>query len=557
MSRRNSRTRGGVMLLTLATAAAMAQPQPPMPATGNGSVAGVVLNSATGAPLPRTHVTLYVFGNTGAQLFGTVTDAEGKFTIGALPPGQLSLNLDHVGFIAPATGNRLPDAQLRADEKKEGLKLSLTPTGAISGRVLDAEGIAVQGAIVSLDAAPSGVNPVTSDEKGQFRISGVPPGWYRVVANPAVMPFPAEIRTDGTSEVHYARTYYPASLTVKAGQRIELLAGAEAVGIDIHLVRTPVVSLSGRVFDAPTGGKTVVRLVASAATGGGTQMAPSVKQDGSFQFWQLDPGKYTLVATSTSQGPGLQHGVQAAPVDVEVSDRDIEHIELPMMQPFDVTIQLGFADPKASEAPTMPARPIPGQPPPAEGAPRQPMPRFVMLRPEGPTFLNSSPSMFRPVDIGPEDSFTLEKLLPMRYRLMPSWGVYVKSVTVGRVETEGEILDLRTGPAGPITLTIGSITAEISGVVSDSSGPVAGVRVVLISSLGRSPLFALSTPDGSYKFAAVPPGKYKLIAGDNDLVTQLQSGKDADEYADIAESIEVYAGDKVTKALKRIVPGGK
>ena len=330
-------------------------------------MSGVVTNSATGTPLPRTHVAVLVFGNTSVQTFGTVTDAEGKFSIGGLPPGQFSLNLDHVGFVIPATGNRLSDSQLRPDEKKEGLKLTLTPTGGISGRVLNAEGGGVQGANVSLDGAPFGVNPATSDEKGQFRISGVPPGRYRVAANPAMMPFPPEIRTDGTREVHYARTYYPDGLTVKAAQRVEVAAGAEATGIDIRLVRTPVVTLSGRVLDAPAGGKTLVRAMASAATGGGVQMAGYVKADGSFQIWQLDPGKYTLIATNASQGSGMQRGVQSAPVEVEVSG-----------------------------------------------------------------------------------------LLPMRYRLIPMWGVYVKSVTVGRVETEGDLLDLRNGPAGAVTVTLGS-----------------------------------------------------------------------------------------------------
>jgi hypothetical protein len=560
MSSRNIKRFAGVLVLSLAAAAAaMAQPQPPTPATGNGSVSGVVTNSATGAPLPHAHVAVFVLGNTSAQSFGTVTDAEGKFTIGGLPPGRLILNADHVGFVAPPAGNRVSDSQLRPDEKKEDVKLTLTPTGAISGRVLNAEGGVVQGAIVSLDGAPPGVNPVTTDEKGQFRISGAAPGRYRVAANPAVMPFPPEIRTDGTREVHYARTYYPDVLTVKAGQRVEVGAGAEAIGIDIRLVRTPVVTLSGRVLDVPAGGKTLVRAVASAATGGGVQMSNNVKADGSFQIWQLDPGRYTLTATNTSQGPGLQRGVQSAPVEVEVSGNDIEHVDLRMIEPFDVTVQLGFDDAKARELPMMQARPVPGQPPPAQGAPRQPMPRRVMLRPEGTIFVNAGQSLFQPIEIGAEDSFTLQKLLPLRYRLMPMWGVYVKSVTVGNIETEGDILDLRNGPAGAVTVTLGSVTGEVSGVVSDSSGPAAGARVVMMSdrSVGGNPMFAVSAGDGTYKFAAVPPGKYKLIAGDNEIVMQFQLGKDPEEYADIAESIEVYAGDKVTKALKKQVSGGK
>jgi len=549
-----------VLALSLAAAAAMlAQPQPPTPPTGNGSVSGLVTNSVTGAPLPRARVALIVLGNTGPQNFGTVTNAEGKFTIEGLPPGRLVLNVDRVGFVAPATGNQLSDSQLRPDEKKEDVKLTLTPTGGISGRVLNAEGGAVHGAIVSLSGAQSGINPSTSDEKGQFRISSVPPGRYRVAANPAVMPFPPEIRTDGTREVHYARTYYPDALTVKAGQRVEVGAGVDATWIDIRLVRTPVVTLSGTVLDVPAGGKTVVRAVASAATGGGVQMAGNVKADGSFQIWQLDPGKYTVVATNMTQGPGPQRGLQSTPAETEVAGADIEHIELRMIPPFDVSCQLGFDDAKAREVPMMPVRQGgPGQPPATQGAPPQPMPRRVMLRPEGQTFVNPSPSMAQPIEIGADDSFTLEKLQPGRYRLAPMWGVYVKSVTVGNTETEGDILDLRNGPAGAVTVTLGSVMGEVSGVVSDSSGPAAGVRVVMMEdrSLGGIPMFAMSAGDGTYKFVA-HPGKYKLIAGDNEIVTQFQPGRDPDEYADIAESIEIRAGDKVTKALKKQVSGGR
>ena len=113
-------------------------------------------------------------------------------------------------------------------------------------------------------------------------------------------PVPPEIRTDGTREVHYARTYYPDALTVKAGQRVEVGTGAEAMGIDIRLVQTPIVTVSGRVLDVPAGGRTVIRAVASAATGGGVQMSNNVKADGSFHIWQLDPGRYTLTAANTA-----------------------------------------------------------------------------------------------------------------------------------------------------------------------------------------------------------------------------------------------------------------
>jgi hypothetical protein len=163
--------------------------------------------------------------------------------------------------------------------------------------------------------------------------------------------------------------------------------------------------------------------------------------------------------------------------------------------------------------------------------------------------------VLQPMEIGTDDSFTMEKLQPGRYRLMPLWGVYVKSVTVDNTETEGDILDLRNGPAGAVKVTVGSVTGEVSGVVSDSIGPAAAVRVVMMSDRSLNPMFAMSAGDGSYKFSAVPPGKYKLIAGDNETVMQFQPGKDSEEFADIAESIDVHAGDKVTKALNKQVAG--
>jgi hypothetical protein len=524
MSSRNSDRLARVLILIVSAAAAWAQPPKPPPAAGTALLSGSVTNSATGAPVPGARVSLVVSlgGVDGRQTLSTTTDAEGKFSFSGLPAGRFNIGVNRVGFVVPASGNRLPNTQLRPDSKIEDLKLILTPTGAISGRVLNSDGAPVQGAIVSLDAALFGINPTTSDEKGQFRISGVPPGRYRVAANPAIMPFPPEIRTDGTREVHLARTYYPDGLTVKAGQRVEVAAGAEVMGTDVRLARTPVVTLSGRVVDLPAGGKTVVRAIASAETGGGVLMANNVKPDGSFQIWQLDPGKYTVVATNTSQGPGPQRSLQSMPVDIEVAGVDIEHLELRIIQPFDVSAQLAFDDAKAREGLVQ---------------------RRLMLRPEGPIFGYGGSSNFQPIAIGTDDSLTWEKLQPGRYRVTPMWGVYVKSVTVGPTETDGDILDLHNGPAGAVKITVGSLSGELSGVVSDASGPAAGVRVVLLSD--RGPMLAYSAPDGAYKFPAVAPGKYKLIAVDSDIPRNMV------EDADTAESIEIRPGDKLTRALKK------
>ncbi len=560
MSSPNSKPLPRMLLLSLLAAAALppiqAQPpqqfQPQAPPTGNGSVSGTVTNSVTGAPVLHAHVIVMVMGNRGMRSFNADTNAQGGFTVEKLPPGRLAFTVDRAGFVA--SSQLLANADLRPDEKREGLKLTLAPTGGISGRVLNAEGAGVQGAIVSLDGATVGTDPATTDEKGQFRISGIPPGKYRLSANPNAMPFPPEIRTDGTHETHDARTYYPDALTVSAGLRVEVAAGTEVSGIDIRLVRTPVVTLSGRVVDIPAGSKASVRAVSSVATGGTVKTANIVKADGSFQIWQLDPGKYTVVATTQNQGS--VRGLQSAPVDIEVQGQDIGNVELRMVQPFDVSARLGFDDAKARERPTMQVRQGPQQMAPAQNAPPQPQPRRIALLPQGQTFVGMN---MQQADVGDDESFTAEKLQPGRYRVAPSWGVYVKSVSIGGMETEGDILDLRNGPVGDVTVTLGALTGEVSGVVTDSSGPAAGVNVVIFGegTFGRPPMGATSAADGTYKFAAIPPGKYRLLAGDNDILTQATRGRDTDEYADTVETINVLPDAKITKTLVKRTSGAR
>ena len=542
-------------LLILTAWAMMGQVQPPAAAPGNGSVSGDVSNSLTGAPVPRARVQVIIVGNSIAQSFTATTDDQGKFTIGGLPPGRIIVNnIERAGFVMTVGAIRPSDAQLRADEKKENLKLTLTPTGAISGRVLDSGGSVVQGAIVSVEGTFGitrawEINPSMTDEKGRYRISGLPPGRYRVVANPAAMPFPPEIRTDGTREVHYARTYYPDALKEGESQRVEVGGGAEAMGMDIHLVRTPVVTVSGKVSGV-AGATTVVRAQSTAAQA--VQATARVGRDGSFQIWQLDPGEYMIAAIASQQGG--QRRLQSAPVEVEIAGADIEKMALRIVQPFDLVCRLAFDDAKAREMPAPPSRP--GQP--AASQP-QPMPRRFSIRPDGPVFGDLGPSVYAAIEVGANDSFTLASLQPGRYHLMPLWGgVYIKSVTVDDKATQGELLDVSGGPVGSVTITLGGVTGELSGVVSDANGPAAGVRVAIRADRAGSQLmFSVSGADGTYKFAAVPPGRYKALAAEGELLSQFQFSKDLSEFANIAESVDIVAGDKITKPLLKQTSGIK
>jgi hypothetical protein len=545
----------GVCALALfGMAAAWAQSQAAPPTEEPASVAGVIANSLTGEPLLRAHIQLQLVGagGPGNQSYGAMTNSEGKFSITKMPPGHYMITMDRIGFVVPlnAAGNRTSDITLGAGDKKDTLKLTLTPVGAITGRVLDADGEPVQNANVAAEGSTgSGGTNSTTDDKGEYRIGGLRPGRYRIKASPQALPLPPEIRSDGTTDAHYSPTYYPGVLPVTSATRLQVQPAAQLAGMDIRLVRTPMVTVSGKVTGAPEGAKNIMiqvqRLSASGFSGSSGSQA---KPDGTFYLWRLDPGKYTLTASIFSPG-GMR--MQSAPLDIEVTTTNIEHLELRMVPPFDLTGEMRFEDEQARRPQQPPARPGQTQGQGQNGAQPAPppaQPRRIMLRQVSGNFGQMSQA-----DVGADDTLQFEKLQPGLYHLTLSWPAYVKSVRVGSTETEGDVLDLRNGPAGAITIVASSATGQISGTAADSKGPMAGAMVALVPEPDRRQYFRTATAgqDGTYSMTNIPPGKYRLLVADDDFnMGTARTGNGLEDYADILVSVEIHPGDNLTKDLK-------
>jgi hypothetical protein len=142
-----------------------------------------------------------------------------------------------------------------------------------------------------------------------------------------------------------------------------------------------------------------------------------------------------------------------------------------------------------------------------------------------------------------------------------SWGpAYVKGMRAGSNQIEGAILDLRNGAAGgTLTLVVSAATGDVSGTVSDEKGPVTRAMIALLQADwdGTGPSasrFAASKPDGTYHIGSIPPGKYRIAAADEADRTLLTRGGNLEDYADVVETIEIHANDKLTKDLKRLKP---
>jgi hypothetical protein len=161
------------------------------------TIAGVVVTAAeSSGPVPRAVVTLNGAGLGSGRL--AVSDDTGAFRFPDLPPGRYTLAAARPGFVTTWFGSRRPGRgpgmpiALGAGELVDDVSIGLIPGAVISGRVLDHLGRPQRRAVVSLlVAAPRDGGPAyaattsaETDDLGEFRLWGLPPGRYILAVQP-------------------------------------------------------------------------------------------------------------------------------------------------------------------------------------------------------------------------------------------------------------------------------------------------------------------------------------------------------------------------------------
>src|SRR5688500_14413258 len=181
---------------TVVTAQLPARDQPPTPRAGTGVIRGRVVRADTGEPLRRVEVRVDEWStadHSGAA--ATMTDAEGRYELTQLPAGRYQLRARRGGYVEVAYGQRRPfergrPLELAAGAVLQNINFALPPGAVITGRVVDENGEAVAHVSVSLarrryiEGARRlvGESGSSTDDRGEFRIFGVPPGAYVIVA---------------------------------------------------------------------------------------------------------------------------------------------------------------------------------------------------------------------------------------------------------------------------------------------------------------------------------------------------------------------------------------
>jgi hypothetical protein len=174
----------------------LAQLGPTQQAQPTGSIEGSIVKFGTTEGIPRARVTMNITQGSGTAQ-GAIADDQGKFVFRNLGPGQYRFSATRDGYVSAEYGQRGPSSSgvaitLNAQQQLKDVRIGMTPTGAISGRILNRYGEPVGNANVqalrySYQEGRRVLNPVQTirtNDLGEYRLFWMPPGQYIISAQP-------------------------------------------------------------------------------------------------------------------------------------------------------------------------------------------------------------------------------------------------------------------------------------------------------------------------------------------------------------------------------------
>ena len=296
--------------------------------TGTGQIKGRVVTPDTGAPVRRAQVRI---SGTDIMTKVATTDNEGAFSFKDLPAGRFTVTATKSGFVTVGYGQRRPFEAGRPIELREAQVLEradiVMPRGsAINGRITDEFGEPIADVVVTAmrqswqngrRRLQSAGRTATTNDLGQYRIYGLPPGEYYVSASmrgtqEMMVTEMAMVATvvggpqPDSPRSGYAPTYYPGTPNGSEAQKLAVAIGQEAQNIDFGLLGVRLVKVSGQVVGSdgrPMEGVSVSTSPRNAAEAG-FMMSPlggaRTDKNGNFTLNGVAPGDYTLNARGST-----------------------------------------------------------------------------------------------------------------------------------------------------------------------------------------------------------------------------------------------------------------
>jgi len=359
-----ARELGGDQRGALPPAPASNQQQP----TGSGLIVGEVIDAGTSQAIAGAMVTIAGRGGAppapgAAQPAGPtrlITGSDGRFVVHDLPKGTFTITAAADGYLGGSAGQARPGGPTQPIDLAEGehvtdVKVRLWRFGVLTGTVTDDAGEPSVGAQVRVFRKLATAGRVhynsfgfaQTDDRGVYRLAGLTPGDYIIVAPQTQGTVPAALvdsvmqsmasgtparsaivdimaaaspgvfggngvrvgefllsSSSGAWAVNdgrvfaYQTVFYPSAASLSQAVPVTVKSGEERGGVDLQLKLAPTARVSGAVT-AGVGpiGTVDVRLIPASNDDGAGELGfdtatASTRVDGTFTFLGVPPGQY-------------------------------------------------------------------------------------------------------------------------------------------------------------------------------------------------------------------------------------------------------------------------
>lgn len=502
-----------------------ASAQPPMQRPGmveapkgSAAIRGRVTAADTGKPLRRAQLTLSGIP-ASMQRYTTSTNARGEYELKGIPEGRYTLSISRGGYLRMDYGERRPGdggkpIQVADGQQIDRIDVVLQRAGIISGRLMDETGEPIAGvAVYAMRQAyylgrrklvPMGAG-IRTDDTGQYRLLGLEPGDYYVMAAPRET---WTVKGPPPQVFGYANTYFPGAGNPSSAQRVQVASGQEVPNTDFALVASRTATLAGtatRADGSPATGASVSLNQSIMGPLGGTSSfiaSAAVSADGSWSMPKIAPGEYELSLTIDERDRGRER----ASMNVFVQGADLSGISLVTDPGADVSGEVVTDAGAALPSGTMQGR------------------LRVVLDPLGPD--RQATPLIAGSDIGlvsTDGTFTFKAQSGSNvvrvHGLPPRWAV--KSVELGGRDYAGAPIDVPSGKTlDGLRIVLTDKFSNISGRITDERGAPAEGRVMFFAAdeskwtVQESVRSTRADQYGLFRFDLVRPGEYLAIALD-------------------------------------------
>jgi protocatechuate 3,4-dioxygenase beta subunit len=478
-----------------------------------GSISGHV--TVGDKPAPGVLIAAFAESPNRRPATQATTDNDGRYALFGLAPGQYNVTALVPAFVVTGSSpNGLGKiVALALNETVESVDFKLVRGGVITGRVTDADNRPVVEERVDLtlvDESGNGANrqlPVsltnyqmyTTDDRGIYRLYGVPAGRYKVSVgtNPN-----SGFLTTGPRG-YYKQTFYPDANDAAKATVVELSEGGEAANIDIVVGRrASTYRASGHVVDADTHEPVNTAQVAYGSAPKdapyfGAYMILPANSTGEFRLEGLEPGRYGVqIASSFTSGE-----FYSDPAFFEIVDSDVTNLEVKAVRGLSVSgfvVSDGITNRDAlSLLPTLSL---------SAYVPSTSTPRT-----------NSSGTSA----IAGDGSFRIGGLRPGHATINLNWGgnVALRAFSITRIERDGveqpQGFEIAAGrPVSGLQVFITYGTGTIRGSVTITGGMLPGDARLIVRANRQGLLSAGNSSQvdsrGHFAIANLAPGTYEL-----------------------------------------------